>query len=129
MRRLPWAVAITLALLAGGNGTALAQQVQPEADESSSTLLAQADPQAAYRQALRDFLGREEVQRLARTSGVDLSDAERGLLALEGERLRRAADQARAIEAELGSAQGEIRLSATVVIIILLLIIIIVVAA
>ncbi|MGH7543850.1 MAG: hypothetical protein ACREK7_07900 [Gemmatimonadota bacterium] len=121
MRGLSWAVTITLALLAGGTGTALAQ---PE-----SLQLAQADPQAADRQALREFLGREEVQRVARTSGVDLSDAERGLLALDGERLSRAADQARAIDRELGAAQGEIRLSATVVIIILLLIIIIVVAA
>lgn len=120
MRRLSWAVTITLLLLAGGTGTALAQQ--------ESVQIAQADPQAADRQALRDFLGREEVRKVARTSGVDLSDAERGLLALDGERLSRAADQARTIDRELGAAQ-EIRLSATVVIIILLLIIIIVVAA
>ncbi|MGH7571307.1 MAG: hypothetical protein ACREMK_05630 [Gemmatimonadota bacterium] len=129
MRRLPWAVTITLALLAGGTGTALAQQIRSDAEGSSSTLLAQADPQAADRQALRDFLNRQDVQQVARTAGVDLSDAERGLVALEGERLSRAADQARAIDRDLGSAQGEIRLSATVIIIILLLIIIIVVAA
>jgi predicted transcriptional regulator len=109
-----------LVLLAGGTGTAFAQQ--------ESAQVAQADPQTADRQALRDFLAREEVQKVARTSGVDLSDAERGLLALDGERLSRAADQARAIDRELGAAQ-EIRLSATVIIIILLLIIIIVVAA
>ena len=121
MRRLSWAVTMTLVLLAGGTGTALAQQETLE--------LAQADPDAADRQALRDVLGREEVQRVARTSGVDLSEAERGLLALDGVRLSRAADHARAIDRELGATQGEIRLSATVVIIILLLIIIIVVAA
>ena len=121
VRRLSWVVTITLALLAGGTGTALAQQETLE--------LAQADPDAADRQALRDVLGREEVQRVARTSGVDLSEAERGLLALDGVRLSRAADHARAIDRELGATQGEIRLSATVVIIILLLIIIIVVAA
>ena len=120
MRRLSWALAITLTLLTGGTGTALAQQESLE--------VAQADPQAADRQALRDFLAREEVQRVARTSGVDLSGAERGLLALDGERLSRAAEQARAIDRELGAAQ-EIRLSATVIIIILLLIIIIIVAA
>jgi hypothetical protein len=128
MRRLSWAVTITLAFLAGGTGTALAQQVLPAVD-GEPLQVAQADPQAADRQALKDFLGREEVQRVARTSGVDLSDAERGLLALDAERLSRAADQARAIDREMGAAQGEIRLSATVVIIILLLIIIIVVAA
>jgi hypothetical protein len=128
MRRLSWAVTITLALFAGGTGTALAQQLQPAVD-GEPLQVAQPDPQAADRQALRDFLGRDEVQGLARTSGVDLSDAERGLLALDGERLSRAADQARTIDRELGTAQGEIRLSATVVIIILLLIIIIVVAA
>lgn len=127
MRRLSWAVTITLALLAGGAGTALAQQVRPTGEEPLQA--AQADPETADRQALHDFLGREEVQQVARTSGMDLSDAERGLLALHGDRLTRAADQVRAIDRELGAAQGEIRLSATVVIIILLLIIIIVVAA
>ena len=128
MRRLSWAVTITLALLAGGTGTALAQQVRPAVD-GQPLQFAQSDQQAADRQALEDFLGREEVQRVARTSGVDLGDAEQGLLALDGERLSRAADQARAIDREMGAAQGEIRLSATVIIIILLLIIIIVVAA
>lgn len=127
-RRLSWALTITLAMLAVGAGTAHAQQVRPSAN-GEALQIAQADPQAADRQVLRDFLGRAEVRRVARTSGVDLSDAERGLLALEGERLSRAADQARAIDRELVTAQGEIRLSATVVIIILLLIIIIVVAA
>jgi hypothetical protein len=128
MRRQSWAVTIMLALLGGGTGTALAQQIRPAVD-GEPLQVAQADPQPADRQALRDFLAREEVQRVARTSGVDLSDAGRGLLALDGERLSRAADQARTIDRELGAAQGEIRLSATVVIIILLLIIIIVVAA
>lgn len=127
-RRLSWAVTITLAMLSAGAGTALGQQAGASAD-GEELRIAQADPQAADRQVLRDFLGRDEVQRVARTSGVDLGDAERGLLALEGERLSRAADQARAIDRELGAAQGEIRLSATVIIIILLLIIIIVVAA
>lgn len=124
MRRLSWAVTITLTLFAGGIGTALAQQIDQEPIQIS-----RADPQAADRQALRDFLGREEVQRVARASGIDLSDAERGLLALDGERLSRAAEQARTIDRDLGAAQDEIRLSATVVIIILLLIIIIIVAA
>jgi hypothetical protein len=124
MRRLSRAVTITLMLFAGGIGTALAQQV-----EEGPLQVAQADPQEADRQALEIFLGRQDVQRVARASGVDLSDVEKGLAALDGERLSRAADQARAIDRELGGAQGEIRLSATVVIIILLLIIIIVVAA
>ena len=121
MRRLSWAVTMTLVLLAGGTGTALAQK--------ESVQVAQADRQTADRQALEDFLGRDEVQQVARSSGVDLSEVERGLLTLDGERLSRAADQVRAIERELGTAQDEIRLSATVVIIILLLIIIIIVAA
>ena len=128
MRRLSWALAIMLALLAGSTGTALAQQVRP-ADDGQPLEFAEPDQQAADRRALEDFLGREEVQRVARTSGVDLGEAEQGLLALDGERLSSAADQARAIDRELGAAQGEIRLSATVIIIILLLIIIIVVAA
>lgn len=129
MRGLSRAVAIALTVLAGGVGPAFGQQAGLDPNVPSSLTLAQVDQEEADRQTLRNFLGRDEVQRVSRTSGVDLSDAERGLLALEGERLSRAADQARAIERELGSAQGEIRLSATVIIIILLLIIIIVVAA
>ncbi|HKY61395.1 MAG TPA: hypothetical protein VJP59_10335, partial [Gemmatimonadota bacterium] len=91
MRRLWWALTITLTLLAVGTGTALAQQPDEEPLQ-----VAQADRQAADRQTLKDFLGREEVQGVARASGMDLGDAERGLLALDGERLSRAADQARA---------------------------------
>lgn len=127
MRGLSRAVLITLTVLAGAAGTAFAQQSVP--DGNSSLALAQVDPDEADRQTLRNFLGREEVQRVARMSGVDLSDTEEGVLALEGEMLSDAAGQVRAIERELESAQGEIRLSATVIIIILLLIIIIVVAA
>lgn len=129
MRGLSRAVAIAVTVLAGSVGTASAQQAGPHANEPSSLALAQVDPDEADRQTLRDFLGREEVQRVARMSGVDLSGAEDGVLALEGERLADAAQQVRAIERELGSAQGEIRLSATVIIIILLLLIIIIVAA
>lgn len=129
MRGLSRAVAIALTVLAGTAGTAFAQQNEPEGNEPSSLALAQADPDEADRQALRDFLGREDVQRVARMSGIDLAGAETGVLALEGEKLSGAAQQARAIERELGSAQGEIRLSATVIVIILLLIIIIIVAA
>ena len=129
MRELSWTAAITLALLAGGVPTAFAQQGGGGTDGSSSLALAQVDPEAADRQALRDFLGRDEVRRVARMSGVDLSTAEAGVMALEGERLSHAARQARAIERQLGSAQDEIRISATLLIIILLLIIIIIVAA
>lgn len=129
MRRVPRVMAITLMVLAGTAGRALAQQGGHDGSAPASLALAQADPEEADRQALRNFLGREEVRRVARLSGVDLSDAEKGVLALEGERLADAARQARAVERELGTAQDEIRLSATVVIIILLLIIIIIVAA
>lgn len=129
MRGLSRATAIALIALAGAAGTASAQQAAPEASEPSSLALAQADPAEVDRQALRDFLDREEVRRVARLSGVDLAEAEAGVLSLEGEELSGAAHQARAIERELGSAQGEIRLSATVIIIILLLLIIIIVAA
>jgi hypothetical protein len=59
---------------------------------------------------------------------VDLSDATAGVLALEGERLSRAADQARALESRMG-AQDSITISATTVIIVLLLVLLIVVAA
>ena len=59
---------------------------------------------------------------------LDVDRMSDGILALEGEKLSRAADQARAIESRLG-AQDTITISTTTLIIILLLIILIIVVA
>jgi hypothetical protein len=82
----------------------------------------------ADRETLRRFVAREDVQRVARMADVDLTDASAGILALDGERLSRAAAQARAAESRLGAADT-ITIQATTLIIILLVILLIVVIA
>ena len=82
----------------------------------------------ADREALRGFVAREDVRRVAEAADLDLEKASAGILALEGERLSRAADQARALEDRMGAADT-ITISATTVIIILLLVLLIVVVA
>jgi hypothetical protein len=82
----------------------------------------------ADREALRRFVAREDVQKIARVADLDLENASAGILALEGEKLAHAADQARALEGRMGAADT-ITISATTVIIVLLLILLIVVVA
>ena len=119
-----WALAAALLLLPAAAG---AQQATPqEVDEPVA--IAMQTGEEADREALKRFVGREDVQRIARMADVDLEDASAGILALEGEKLAHAADQARALEGRMGAADT-ITISATTVIIVLLLILLIVVVA
>ncbi|HEU4464673.1 MAG TPA: hypothetical protein VFS53_06480 [Gemmatimonadota bacterium] len=119
-----WALAAALLLLPAAAG---AQQATPqEVDEPVA--IAMQTGEEADREALRRFVAREDVQKVARMADLDLEDASAGILALEGERLSHAADQARALESRMG-AQDTITLSATTVIIVLLLVLLIIVAA
>ena len=106
---------------------ARAQQAEPQADPEPAAIALQTDEEAD-REALRRFIARDDVQRIAHVADLDLEKASAGVLALEGERLSRAADQARAIEDRL-EAQESITIQVTTLIIILLLIILIVVIA
>lgn len=106
---------------------ARAQQATAEALDEPVTIAMQTGEEAD-REALKRFVGREDVQRIARMADVDLEDASAGILALEGEKLAHAADQARALEGRMGAADT-ITISATTVIIVLLLILLIVVVA
>ena len=106
---------------------ARAQQPEPEAGPEPAAVAMQTDEEAD-RDALRQFIAREDVRRVARVADLDLEKASAGVLALEGEHLSRAADQARAIEDRLES-QDTITIQVTTLIIILLLIILIVVIA
>jgi len=120
-----WALAAALLLVPSA---ARAQQAAPEAVEEPTAIAMQTTAEEADREALRGFLARQDVQRVARIADIDVTDATAGVVALEGERLSRAADQARALETRLGAADT-ITISATTVIIILLLVLLIVVAA
>ena len=115
------AALLTLPTLARG------QQAEPQAAPEPAAIALQTGEEAD-REALRRFIAREDVQRVARVADLDLEKASAGVLALEGERLSRAADQARAIEDRLES-QESITIQVTTLIIILLLIILIVVIA
>jgi len=119
-----WALAAALLLLpqAGRAQQAATAAVEP------TTIAMQTGAEQADREALRRFLDRQDVQRVARMADVDLSNTSAGVAALEGERLSRAADQARALESRMGAADT-ITISASTVIIVLLLVLLIVVAA
>lgn len=119
-----WALAAAMLLLPAA---ARAQQATAqEADEPIQ--IAMQTGEEADREALRRFVAREDVEKVARMADLNLEDASAGILALEGDRLSRAADQARALESRMGAADS-ITISATTVIIVLLLILLIVVVA
>lgn len=119
-----WALAAALLLLPSA---ARGQQSSAEAVQEP-TAIAMQTGEEADREALRRFVARGDVQRVARMADLDLEDASAGILALEGERLARAANQARAVENQLGSADV-ISIQATTLIIILLVILLIIVIA
>lgn len=107
---------------------ARAQQATAEAAEEPTAIAMQTTGEEADRETLRRFIAREDVQRVARVADLDLEHASAGILALEGERLSRAANQARAAESQLGAADV-ISINATTLIIILLVILLIIVIA
>jgi hypothetical protein len=119
-----WALATALLLLPSA---ARGQQATAQAVDEP-TAIAMQTGEEADREALRRFVAREDVQRVAQVADLDLEDASAGILALDGERLSHAADQARALESRMGAADT-ITISATTVIIVLLLILLIVVVA
>jgi len=130
MRLIPgmttgWALAAALLVLPSA---ARGQEGTTQAAPEPTVIAVQTTAEDADRDALRRFVARTDVQRVAHAADVDLENASSGILALEGERLSRAADQARALESKLG-AQDTISISTTTVIIILLLVLLIIVVA
>ncbi|HET9332491.1 MAG TPA: hypothetical protein VFQ21_02780 [Gemmatimonadota bacterium] len=129
MRVIPgkvgWVLTATLLLLPS---VARAQEAVPEAVSDPTAIAMQVGGEEADRETLRRFMAREDVQRVARIADVDLEDASAGIMALDGERLSRAAAQARAAESQLGAADT-ITIQATTLIIILLVILLIIVIA
>ena len=120
-----WTLAAAVILLPSA---ARGQQATTEAATEPATIAMQVSAEEADRETLRRFIARQDVQRVARLADVDLEDASAGILALEGERLSRAATQARAVESQLGAADV-ITINATTLIIILLVILLIIVIA
>ena len=123
--KVAWALAAALLLLPS---VARGQEAAPEAVSEPTLIAMQVGGEEADRETLRRFIAREDVQRVARIADVDLQDASAGIMALDGERLSRAAAQARAAESQLG-ADDTISIRATTLIIILLVILLIIVIA
>ncbi len=98
------------------------------AQETTPIAPAAVDVEAEERAVVLAVLSREDVRRVARIADVDLDAAASAVGALEGERLTRAADQARTLESRL-EAQDRISFSATTLIIILVLVAIIIIIA
>ena len=123
--KMGWALAAALLLLPS---VARGQETAPEAVSEPTTIAMQVGGEEADRETLRRFIARQDVQRVARIADVDLEDASAGIMALDGERLSRAAAQARAAESQLG-ADDTITIRATTLIIILLIVLLIIVIA
>jgi len=120
-----WALAAALLLLPSA---ARGQQATTDAVQKPTTIAMQTGDEEADREALRRFVAREDVQKIARVADLDLANASAGIMALEGDRLSRAANQVRALESEMGAADV-ISIQATTLIIILLVILLIIVIA
>lgn len=123
--KMGWALAAALLLLPS---VARGQEAAPEAVSEPTSIAMQVGGEEADRETLRRFIARQDVQRVARIADVDLEDASAGIMALDGERLSRAAAQARAAESQLG-ADDTITIRATTLIIILLIVLLIIVIA
>lgn len=123
--KVAWALAAAPLLLPS---VARGQEAAPEAVSEPTLIAMQVGGEEADRETLRRFIAREDVQRVARIADVDLQDASAGIMALDRERLSRAAAQARAAESQLG-ADDTISIRATTLIIILLVILLIIVIA
>lgn len=123
MTRLHTFLIVLVAWTAIPASTALAQ-------EAAAPAAVAVDAEAADRAAVLAVLSREDVRRAARIADVDLDAAASAVGSLEGERLTRAADQARTLESRLGAQPDDVlNITTTTLIIVLLLIVIIIVVA
>jgi len=127
MIRMGRVLSIAMLLVSALGATAAAQEA-PAPAASEPVQLAQADADEANRAYLREFLGRDQIQQVARVAGVDLDEAMAGVTAMDSDRLSSAAQQARVIDQQI-TGQERITLQATTIIIILLVLIIILIAA
>ena len=98
------------------NQSALDQAVQQRVSQD------QAD-----RDALRSFLQNPQVKSVAAKAGLSVEQAEAAVSTLQGDELRQAAGQARAVNQDLAGGSTVV-ISTTTIIIILLLVIILIVA-
>ncbi|HTM24721.1 MAG TPA: hypothetical protein VL225_05980 [Vicinamibacterales bacterium] len=80
----------------------------------------------ADRDALRTFLQNPAVRDVASRAGLSIEKAEAAVSTLQGDELRQAAGQARAVNQQLAGGASTIVLSTTTVIIVLLIILLIV---
>lgn len=123
-RSMLWSLLLVCLLAA----PAAAQEATAPPAEPITEIALQTDVDEANRAVVRGVLAHDGVRSVARTAGIDLDEAAAGVLALEGDQLARAAQQARVIDQQL-TAQDRITLSATTIIIVLLLVLVIIIAA
>ena len=81
----------------------------------------------ADREALRSFLQNPQVKSIAAKAGLTVEKAEAAVSTLQGDELRRAAGQARAVNQDLAGG-ATVVITTTTIIIILLIVILIIVA-
>ena len=99
------------------NKSALDQAVQQRVSQD------QAD-----RETLRSFLHDPNVQRVAARAGISTDRAEAALSTLQGDQLRQAASQARAVNQDLAGGATVVITTTTIIIILLIILLIVAVA-
>ena len=97
------------------NKSALDQAVQQRVSQDQSD-----------RDVLRSFIQNPQVRSVAAKAGLSLEKAEAAVSTLQGDELRQAAGQARAVNQDLAGGSSNIVISTTTVIIILLIVLLIV---
>jgi hypothetical protein len=122
MKRSLWVLTAAVFLSAGGS-SAIAQGVEIDGGPPESLASSQNETDRAV---ILDLMSRDEIRNAARIVGIELEETVDGVLALEGENLRRAADQARRIHRDL---DDKVTLSISTIVILLLLLLVIVIAA
>jgi hypothetical protein len=123
------AIPLMLSLCLAGSGPAFAQQRHVVDPSTLAQVVGQrVAQQDTDRAAIREALGRQEVQQVAKDVGVDLGRVNASVATLAGSDLARAATAARHVNEALAGGASTVVISTTTLIIALLVIILLIVA-
>jgi hypothetical protein len=117
-----------MVLMLASSSAFAGQQHVVTPSELAATVAAGVAKQDANRAAVREALGRPEVQAMASKLGLDLTKAEAAVDTMSGTELDKAANAAQQVNEQLVGGASTVVISTTTIIIILLLVIILIIA-
>jgi hypothetical protein len=121
-------VVFPLMVLLASSSAFAGQQHVVTPSELAATVADGVAKQDANRAAVREALGRPEVQAMASKLGLDLTKAEAAVDTMSGTELDKAANAAQQVNEQLVGGASTVVISTTTIIIILLLVIILIIA-